>query len=155
MIRSIGLTPFLYTVEKDRENPEAEQTKFWVIPRTVAQINADSSIQMAQIFSKNRKGQNESYATSGKKLAQHQADTFAECVKKIENLVVTSDAPNSFFKTYASLFGAKDDDLEMVIHEVEDPKVIRELFFVLSSDVTAEVQQAADANSRVTPEEKN
>lgn len=155
MIRSLGTEPFKYVLEAERSLPDDEQTVFFLIARTVEQVNADTTASMRSVFEKNRKGVTDSDEKAGEKLASKEAKIFGQVVAKVKNVCVRRDAPRDFFNKYREKFDATEDSKEIVIKETDERAVIEDLFYVLASDVTTEVRNAANKNDRLSDEEKN
>ena len=150
MARSIDLSQYDYVLEADRSKPQSEQTVFSLMSRTVDQVNTDAAANLNRLMIRGKKG--ESIEKIGNDLTNRQAVAFQEVVLCIKNFKVSKGAPRGFYDKYKDAF---QKDGETLIIDTTDPKVIRELYFVLHSDDSAEILEEVDRKSHASEVEKN
>jgi len=134
MIRGVEQTLIPYVLEDDRSQPIAEQTTFWIQPKTGHDQNKTVQ-RYAPAFKENRKGGREVNPT---KMDIADQEEFIYVVKKVELY--------GFPKSHVM---AKDLE-NGVIKSTDDPAVLKEIARTLSADHLAEILEVSNNMSKLT-----
>lgn len=134
MIRGVEEELVPYVLEDDRANPVADQTVFYVKPKTGHDQNKTVQ-RYAGAFKETRKGTRE---VNPIKMDVADQEEFISVVKKVDNY----GFPKSH-KMYSDFENG-------VLESTEDPSVIKEVARTLSADHLAEILEASNNQSRLS-----